>query len=55
MFIFSIFALLYYFTLLFAPFLKSSTKNLALTAAAIILLKYIAELLTFSKILINIF
>lgn len=55
LFIFAVFAILYYLVLVFAPFLNLTTKTLALVTAGLLFLKYISELLTFSRILINIF
>jgi hypothetical protein len=55
LFIFAVFAILYYLVLVFAPFLNLSTKTLALVTAGLLFLKYVSELLTFSRILINIF
>jgi antibiotic biosynthesis monooxygenase (ABM) superfamily enzyme len=54
-FVFGVFATLYYFTLFLAPFLNCTIKTLALGASGIILIKYICSLFVYSKVMTIIF
>lgn len=54
-FVYGVFALLYYFTLFLAPFLNCTIKSLALGASGIILIKFICSLFIYSKVLTGLF